>query len=125
DVDLGGGDLTVVVVVLLIAVAALVMGWKFRGEVLRTSPGTAGMQAIGAAVQEGAQAYLRRQFRTLGVFGVIAFFLLMVLPADDMGIRIGRSIFFVLGAVSSALIGYLGMSLATAANMRVAEAART
>ena len=125
DVDLGGGDLSVVVVVLLIAVAALVMGWKFRGEVLRTSPGTAGMQAIGAAVQEGAQAYLRRQFRTLGVFGVIAFFLLMVLPADDMGIRIGRSIFFVLGAVSSALIGYLGMSLATAANMRVAEAART
>jgi K(+)-stimulated pyrophosphate-energized sodium pump len=125
DVSLGTGGVSIVIVVALIAVAALVMGWKFRQEVLATSPGTENMQAIGAAVQEGAQAYLQRQFRTLGIFAVLAFFLLMILPADDWGVRIGRSIFFLLGAGFSATIGYLGMSLATAANMRVAEAART
>jgi K(+)-stimulated pyrophosphate-energized sodium pump len=125
DVSLGGGGFTIVGVVVLIALAALVMGWKFRQEVLATSPGTANMQAIGAAVQEGAQAYLQRMFRTLSIFAVLAFFLLLVLPADDWGIRAGRSIFFLVGAGFSAAIGYLGMSLATAANMRVAEAART
>jgi K(+)-stimulated pyrophosphate-energized sodium pump len=125
DVELGVGGTSIVVVVLLISLAALVMGLRFRKEVLATSPGTAGMQEIGAAVQEGAQAYLRRQFSTLGVFVVIAFFLLLALPADDTFVRVGRSVFFVLGAVFSATIGYLGMSLATAANMRVAEAART
>jgi K(+)-stimulated pyrophosphate-energized sodium pump len=125
DVELGVGGTSIVVVVLLISLAALVMGLRFRKEVLATSPGTAGMQEIGAAVQEGAQAYLRRQFSTLAIFVVIAFFLLLALPADDLSVRIGRSVFFVLGAVFSATIGYLGMSLATAANMRVAEAART
>ncbi|MGB7448185.1 MAG: sodium-translocating pyrophosphatase [Ornithinimicrobium sp.] len=125
EIALGWGGTSIVTVVLLIAVAALVMGWKFRAEVLSHSPGTESMQEIGGAVQEGAQAYLRRQFTTLGIFVVIAFFLLMLLPADGMGIRIGRSVFFLLGAGFSATIGYLGMSLATAANMRVAEAART
>ncbi|WP_153395008.1 sodium-translocating pyrophosphatase [Ornithinicoccus halotolerans] len=125
DIGLGAGGTSVVVVVALIALAALVMGWKFRSEVLATPAGTAGMQEIGAAVQEGAQAYLRRQFKTLGIFAVIAFFLLMALPAEGWGIRAGRSVFFLLGAGFSAAIGYLGMSLATAANMRVAEAART
>ncbi|GAA1139194.1 sodium-translocating pyrophosphatase [Ornithinicoccus hortensis] len=125
DIDLGGGEYSIVVVVLLISIAALIMGWKFRQEVLATSPGTDSMKQIGAAVQEGAQAFLRRQFKTLGIFAVLAFFLLMALPADDTGVRIGRSLFFLLGAASSAAIGYLGMSLATEANMRVAESART
>ncbi|CAN5608657.1 sodium-translocating pyrophosphatase [soil metagenome] len=125
EIDLGWGGTSIVVVVLLISIAALVMGLKFRQEVLATSPGTESMQEIGAAVQVGAQAYLRRQFKTLFVFVILAFFLLMLLPADALSVRIGRSVFFVLGAVFSAAIGYLGMSLATAANMRVAEAART
>ncbi|MGI8948609.1 MAG: sodium-translocating pyrophosphatase [Ornithinimicrobium sp.] len=125
QVDLGAGGISIVIVVLLISVAALVMGLKFRKEVLVNSPGTARMQEIGAAVQEGAQAFLRRQFLTLSIFVVIAFFLLLALPADGLDIRIGRSAFFVLGAGFSAAIGYLGMSLATEANMRVAEAART
>ena len=68
-------------------------------------------------MEEGAQAYLARQFKTLGVFVVIAFLLLFALPADDTAVRIGRSVFFVVGAVFSAGIGYLGMNLATAANM--------
>jgi len=76
-------------------------------------------------VQEGASAYLTRQFRTLGIFAAVAFVALLALPADDIGVRIGRSLFFLLGAGFSAAIGYLGMSLAVQANLRVAAAANT
>ena len=75
------------------------------------------------AVQEGANAYLQRQFRTLAIFAAIAFFGLLVLPADDATVRIFRSVFFLVGAGFSAAIGYLGMSLAVRANLRVAAAA--
>ncbi|ANS78885.1 Pyrophosphate-energized proton pump [Serinicoccus hydrothermalis] len=125
DVSLSGADTSIVIVVLCIALVALVMGFMFRKEVLAASPGSGSMQEIGGAVQEGASAYLGRQFRTLAVFAVVAFVLLLALPADDMMIRIGRSAAFLFGAVFSASIGWLGMNLATAANMRVAEAART
>ncbi|GAA5167118.1 sodium-translocating pyrophosphatase [Ornithinimicrobium tianjinense] len=124
EVTLSSADTSIVVVVLCIALVALVMGFVYRREVLAASPGTESMQEIGGAVQEGASAYLGRQFRTLGIFAVVAFFLLMALPADDLGVRIGRSVAFLFGAAFSASIGYLGMNLATAANMRVAEAAR-
>ncbi|WP_281966339.1 sodium-translocating pyrophosphatase [Serinicoccus marinus] len=125
EVSLSGADTSIVIVVLCIALVALVMGFMFRREVLATSPGSGSMQEIGSAVQEGASAYLGRQFRTLAIFAVVAFVLLLALPADDMVIRIGRSVAFLFGAGFSAFIGWLGMNLATAANMRVAEAART
>ena len=124
SISLTGTHLTLVVVVAAIAVVALVMGVTFRRQVLAADPGTAGMQEIGNAVEEGAQAYLARQFKTLSVFVVIVFVLLLALPADTAGVRWGRSGFFVLGAVFSAAIGYLGMSLAVKANVRVASAAR-
>ena len=63
-------DLTFVAVVGLIAVIALVMAVVFRREVLAASEGAAEMQEIALAVQEGASAYLHRQFRTLSVFAV-------------------------------------------------------
>lgn len=125
DLSLTGTDTSIVLVVLVISLIALGFGFMFRREVLAASPGTESMRAIGGAVQEGASAYLGRQFRTLGIFAVVAFFLLMALPADDLGVRIGRSVAFLFGAGFSAFIGWLGMNLATAANMRVAEAART
>ena len=81
------------------------------------------MKNIAQAVQEGANAYLTRQFRTLGIFAAVAFFVLLALPADDMTVRIGRSVFFLVGAGFSAAVGYLGMSLAVRANLRVAAAA--
>jgi K(+)-stimulated pyrophosphate-energized sodium pump len=121
-VSLSVGNLTYVVVVAVIALVALGMASVFRREVLAASEGTTRMQVIGSAVQEGASAYLSRQFRTLAIFVVLVFGLLFALPGDA-DIRIGRSIFFVVGAVFSASIGYLGMSLATKANMRVAAAA--
>jgi K(+)-stimulated pyrophosphate-energized sodium pump len=122
-VTLSGGNLVLVIIVALIALGALGMAYMFRQEVLAAGEGTDNMKNIAHAVQEGANAYLTRQFRTLAVFAAIAFFLLMALPADDWGVRIGRSIFFLFGAGFSATVGYLGMSLAVRANLRVAAAA--
>jgi K(+)-stimulated pyrophosphate-energized sodium pump len=122
--ELAASDRIVVGVVAVVALAALAIGFVLLREVLAAGQGTAKMQEIGRAVQEGAAAYLNRQFRTLGIFVVVVFVLLFALPADDIGERIGRSIFFVIGAVFSATIGYLGMWLATRANIRVAAAAR-
>ena len=124
DLSLTGTNLTLVIVVAAIAVIALAMGVFFRQQVLAADPGTEKMQEIGAAVEEGAQAYLARQFKTLGIFVVLVFGLLLLLPADTAGVRWGRSGFFVVGALFSAAIGYLGMSLAVKANVRVASAAR-
>ena len=122
--ELGGGDLAIVGVVAVVALVALVVGGLLLREVLSYGEGTPNMQEIGRAVQEGATAYLNRQFRTLAIFAAIVFVLLFALPAEDLGERIGRSIFFVVGAVFSAIIGYLGMWLATRANIRVAAASR-
>ena len=122
---LTGTNLYLVVVVAVIAVVALIMGVIFRRQVLAADPGTAKMQEIGDAIEVGAHAYLARQFKTLSIFVVIVFFLLMALPADSTGIRLGRSGYFVLGAIFSAAIGYFGMSLAVKANVRVASAANT
>ncbi|HEX5986160.1 MAG TPA: sodium-translocating pyrophosphatase, partial [Nocardioides sp.] len=124
-VDLSGGNLTFVIIVGAIAVIALVMGMMFRRQVLAAGEGTTNMQNIAQAVQEGAAAFLGRQFRTLGIFAVAAFVLLFLLPAHGgLDVKIGRSIFFLVGAGFSAAIGYLGMSLAVRANVRVAAAAR-
>jgi len=123
-VKLTGSNLVWVVIVAVIAVVALGVGYYFRSQVLAAGEGTEKMREIAAAVQEGASAYLNRQFKTLSVFVVLVFLLLLALPADTGGVRIGRSIFFLVGAVFSATIGYLGMSLAVKANVRVAAAAR-
>jgi K(+)-stimulated pyrophosphate-energized sodium pump len=122
-VELSGGNLVLVIVVALIALGALGMAAMFRTEVLAAGEGTDGMKNIALAVQEGANAYLARQFRTLAIFAAVAFFVLLALPADDAWVRIGRSIFFLVGAAFSGTVGYLGMSLAVRANLRVAAAA--
>ena len=124
-VELSGGNLVLVILVALIALAALGLAFMFRGQVMAAGEGTDNMKNIAQAVQEGADAYLKRQFRTLGIFAAVAFVALFLLPADDMGAKIGRSIFFLLGAGFSAAVGYIGMSLAVRANLRVAAAAET
>jgi K(+)-stimulated pyrophosphate-energized sodium pump len=123
-VGVTGANLTWVVVIAVIALLALaVAGWLVR-DVLAASQGTEKMQEIAKAIQEGAGAYLRRQFKTLGVFVVAIFFVLLLLPADDAAVRWGRSAFFLVGALFSALTGFTGMSLAVRGNVRVAAAAR-
>jgi K(+)-stimulated pyrophosphate-energized sodium pump len=123
DITLTGSNHTTIVIVALIAVAALGVAGFLMRQVLSADEGTENMKKIAGAVQEGAAAYLSRQFRTLSVFAVLVFFLLFLLPADTQSERIGRSIFFLVGAVFSAVTGYMGMWLAVRGNVRVAAAA--
>ena len=122
-VQVTGSNLNLVYVVLAISLGALGVAYALRAQVLAASDGTAKMREIAEAVQEGAAAFLSRQFRTLSYFVAIVFVLLFALPGDA-DIRIGRSIFFLVGAAFSALVGYNGMWLAVRANVRVADAAR-
>ena len=125
-VSVSGSNLTWVVIVAVVALLALGVAGLLVREVLAASQGTQKMQEIALAVQEGAAAYLRRQFRTLSVFVVLIFFVLLLLPVPPGagGVRWGRSIFFLVGAGFSALTGFTGMSLAVRGNVRVAAAAR-
>jgi len=122
-VQVSGNNLNYVYAILAISLLALAIAYALRAQVLAQDEGTAKMKDIAAAIQEGAAAYLSRQFRTLSVFVAIVFVLLFTLPGD-LDIRIGRSIFFLVGAGFSALVGYNGMWLAVRANVRVAEAAK-
>ncbi|WP_433299932.1 sodium-translocating pyrophosphatase [Actinoplanes sp. CA-030573] len=126
-VSLSGSNVTFVIVALVFALIALAFAAMFVQSVLKTGRGTKNMQEIAGAVQEGASAYLFRQFRTLAVFVVIAVVLLYLLPVHDtdneVWVKIGRSLFFIVGAVFSSFIGGAGMALATRANLRVAAAA--
>jgi K(+)-stimulated pyrophosphate-energized sodium pump len=122
-VQVNGSNLVYVYVVLGISLVALAIAYALRAQVLAADEGTEKMKTIAEAVQEGAAAYLNRQFKTLSFFVVIVFLLLFALPGSS-DIRIGRSIFFLIGALFSASVGYNGMWLAVRANVRVAEAAR-
>jgi K(+)-stimulated pyrophosphate-energized sodium pump len=118
------GNRLIVIVIAVVALAALLVAQLLVRQVLAAGEGTDSMKEIAAAVQEGANAYLARQLRTLGVFAVVVFFLLLLLPADDWSQRAGRSLFFLVGALFSAATGYIGMRLAVRSNVRVAAAAR-
>ncbi|MGA4506493.1 sodium-translocating pyrophosphatase [Propionibacteriaceae bacterium G1746] len=128
EVSLSSGSVSIVIVIATLAAVAVAMSLVYRAQVLRAADGTDNMRAIALAVQEGASAYLTRQFRTLGIFAVVAFFVLLALPIHGDGngwvLRIARSLAFVAGAGFSALIGWMGMWLAVRANVRVAAAAR-
>lgn len=121
-VELGSTSITIVSVIAAVAVASLLIAVVLRRQVLAAGEGTESMREIARAVQEGAAAYLSRQFRTLALFAVVVCALLFLLPGDS-GVKVGRSVFFLIGAGFSAAIGYLGMWLATRANVRVAAAA--
>ncbi|MCD9590236.1 sodium-translocating pyrophosphatase [Streptomyces malaysiensis subsp. malaysiensis] len=122
--ELTNDNRVIVLVIAAVAIAALVVAVVLVRQVLAADEGTDSMKKIAEAVQEGANAYLARQLRTLGGFAVVVFFLLMLLPADDWSQRIGRSAFFLIGAAFSAATGYIGMWLAVRSNVRVAAAAR-
>ncbi len=128
-ISLTGSNVTWVVLAAVIAAVALAFAAGLTRTVLAAGRGTTNMQEISGAVQEGASAYLIRQFRTLAIFVVVAVLLLFLLPVhetdgSETAVKIGRSAFFVIGALFSAFIGGAGMWLATRANLRVAAAAR-
>ena len=118
-------------VIFVISLVALAFAYYLVREVLAASEGTEKMKEIARAIQEGAKAYLSRQFRTLGIFlAILTVILFFVLPApanaahSELSIKLGRSLAFILGAVFSATTGYAGMWLAVRANVRTANAAR-
>ncbi len=117
-------SVVIVSVVGVLALAALGVAAVLARQVLAADEGTPRMQDIAKAVQEGASAFLRRQLRTLALFAVVVVALLLLLPGTA-GVKVGRSLFFLVGAAFSASIGFLGMWLATRANVRVAAAAST
>lgn len=107
-----------VLVALVCAACALVYGAVTVRQLLALSPGNERMRSISAAVQEGAQAYLNRQYTTIGAVGVVLFVALIFI--QDIWVAIG----FAIGGLSSAAAGYIGMNVSVRANARVAEAAR-
>jgi K(+)-stimulated pyrophosphate-energized sodium pump len=125
NIHLTHADFTSLWVILGLSLVALAFAVFLVRLVLREDEGTPSMKEVAKAIQEGAAAYLGRQFRTLIVFVVVLTFVLLGLPAPDWTIRIARSIAFIVGAGFSATTGYVGMSLAVRANVRSAAAART
>lgn len=94
-------------------------------QVLKEMPGTTTMQEIAASIQQGAMAYLNRQFKTIAVFAIVIFFILgMFLPKGEFHNSYLIAIGFLVGAVFSALAGYIGMGMSVRANVRTANAAK-
>jgi K(+)-stimulated pyrophosphate-energized sodium pump len=109
----------------LFGVLALIFAWFKSGWVNKQDPGTERMVEIGGHIRDGAMAFLSREYRVLAVFVVVVAILLGAansLSIDSMQMLVGVS--FVVGAFCSALAGFLGMRIATAANIRTAQGAR-
>jgi len=107
-----------VVIALVCAAAAVLYGALTSRSLLALSPGSERMREISAAVQEGAQAYLTRQYLVIGLVGVVLFILLI--PLQNIEVAIG----FAIGGALSAAAGFIGMNVSVRANARVAESAR-
>jgi K(+)-stimulated pyrophosphate-energized sodium pump len=108
-----------VVLAVVCALLAVAYGVLTTRSLLALSPGNETMQRLSAAVQEGAQAYLRRQYRTIGIVGVVLF--IALIPVQNIEVAIG----FAIGGLASAAAGFIGMNVSVRANTRVAEAARS
>jgi len=123
SVELTNRGTSLLIVVAVIAVLAMLVALLLARWVLAADAGTENMRRIADAIAEGANAFLSRQFRTLSIVVVIVFVALFFLPAETTAVRIGRGIFFLVGALFSGLVGYIGMQIAVRANVRVAASA--
>ncbi len=116
---------TVLILAFAGALAAILYGVVLIVYIMRQSAGTERMQSIAQAIQEGASAYLNRQYTTIGIIGVIVAILLAIFiqpsTRGDSG-HLLTAVLFIAGAVCSAAAGYIGMNVAVRANVRTAQA---
>lgn len=103
----------------LAGLVSLIFAGFFASSVLKEGTGSKEMQKISAAIQEGAMAYLNRQYKTIAIVAIILAVLIFILLPDGDKIAIG----FLVGAISSAIAGYIGMNVSVRANVRTAHAA--
>ena len=102
------------------SVVAIIYGLFLAKSILKKSSGNERMQEIAKAIQEGAGAYLNKQYKTIGLIAVVLFFVIGLIPKLGWVMALG----FLVGAVFSALAGYIGMNVSVRANVRTTEAAR-
>jgi len=107
-----------IVFALLASVLAIVYGLFLASLIMKKPAGNARMQEIALAIQQGAKAYLNRQYKTIGLIAIILFIILWIALGATLALG------FVVGAVLSALAGYIGMNVSVRTNVRTAEAAR-
>jgi len=136
EFELGSAEWTVLILSAVAAVVAIGVGLFLARSVLAADQGTPKMQEIARAIQEGASAYLRRQFRTIGLIlipvAAVVFFTSTEITRPDGSVAmsfgasgVARTVAFLMGCLASGFTGFIGMTLATRGNVRTAAAARS
>src|SRR5439155_4266574 len=127
DPQYGVGEKIALYLTLAVAIAGLLYAGALVGQVLGADQGTEKMRGVAAAIRQGANAYLGRQFKAIVglVFLIMAILYFAVSSDTPAQIQLGRMLAFFMGATFSWLVGFVGMSLAVRGNLRVAAAART
>ena len=104
--------------IIIAGLLAILYGYIVSKQILSASPGNAKMQEIASAIQEGARAYLNRQYKTIAIVG----FIILIIITYALGFWVGLGYF--IGAFLSGVAGYVGMLVSVQANVRTAEASR-
>jgi K(+)-stimulated pyrophosphate-energized sodium pump len=110
-----------IIFALVSSIVAIVYGLFLIKSVMSKGTGDQKMQDIAKAIQQGASAYLNRQYKTIGIIAIVLFFIIGLIPMLGWMMAIS----FIVGAVLSALAGYIGMNVSVRANVRTTEAAKS